>query len=252
MLARKTFFCCAIEPHMFPTLGSCVGSHCEASTWGLLNRSLLIACTYNKSPMEPISAVVVDDGPLESEGVRPVQNAHHDIPVATAVPFRASHFGHLFNGAAAVQVLPDEELGVLTDRQRRLLVVYQLSRWIRVFAIIETVFVLIFGAMIPYFLILLPFPICGILGCRYWSYRLIFIYIMYLILDLIGGAASVYLLRHYLAVMVFRLIYTIGNAFVIYFAARLGTYMLAFEDSDRNFLLTSDVVKSFERHHGCC
>jgi hypothetical protein len=197
--------------------------------------------------MEPISAVAV----VDEESVRPVENTHHNIPVATAVPFRTTQIGQFFNGAA-ITVLPEEDLGLLTDRQRRLLLVYRLSRWIRMFAVIELVFVLIFGALLPYFLILLPFPICGILGCKYWSYRLTFVYILYLILDLIGGAISVYILRHYVAVMVFRLIYTIGNVFVLYLAARLATYMLAFEDSDRHFLLSSDVVKSFERHHVCC
>lgn len=205
----------------------------------------------------PIAAVAVDEeNPHESgrtnismEDVHPVDN---HIPVATAVPFRATHLGSLFNGAAAASILPEEELGMLTDRQRRLLLVYRLSRWIRLFAIIETIFILIFGALIPYFLVLIPFPMCGILGCRFWSYRLMFIYILYLILDLIGGAISVYLLRKIVAVMVFRLLYTLGNVVVLYFASRLGTYMLAFEEADRNFLLSSDVIKSFERHHACC
>ena len=176
-------------------------------------------------------------------------NNSFDVPVAVAVPLRSNFMDVAWANVA--DVLPEEEWEVLTDRQRRLFRIYKLSRIMRLCALVETMFILVFGCITPLFFIILPFPLLGYFGSKYWISRFMYVYIVYIVIEFITGIISIYVLRHVVLLLILRAVYVFINVFILYYAVRLTTFMLALEETDFHFLKTSDIIRSLERNQLC-
>lgn len=181
----------------------------------------------------------------------------HEIPVAVAVAVpnfdrqdgSPGYFQRLTSSTGVI--LPGDEFVNLTDRQKRLVGVYRSSRIVRIIATVDILFVAVFGIMNPVFFILIPFPLCGYFGARLWSYRLMYLYAIYLLIESIGGMATLYFLRKVVSFLVIRLVYVLLNVYFFYLVTRLTSFMMAFEDSDYNFLRTHQFIRDLESRRSC-
>lgn len=200
-----------------------------------------VATTY----IPVVRVVEVEDGVPSYSGEVAVSD-HHLVPVARP---QLSVIASILNPAAPSlqHILPGDIITSLTDRQKRLIGVYRLSRRIRIFAVFDAVFIVIFGCLLPIFFILIIFPLLGYYGCRYWSHRLLYAYDLYLLAESIGGIISLYFIRQFPIVLGLRAVYVIINLYVFYACVKLTSYTLAFEESDFHFVTTHDVIRNLER-----
>lgn len=165
------------------------------------------------------------------------------MPLATQAPVRAEPL--IVNAQVVPAADPNRDENAY-EREKVLLELYQTSRIIRVVSIIDIVFIVVFGLFSPIFFGLLPFPLCGYFGAKKWMYRVLFVYCMYLILEIIGGIISCIFITGpvFLAL---RILYIIFNIVIARYATRLCSFMLVFEEGDFVFLRTSPVIQSVEK-----
>jgi len=136
------------------------------------------------------------------------------------------------------------------EREKVLLSVYQISRFIRVVTVIDIAFIIVFTIFSPIFCVLLPFPFCGYWGAKRWHYRLLFVYCMYLLLEIIGGVVSAIYIPS-VAFITVRVIYVVFNIVIARYATRLCSYILVFEEDDLEFLKHSPMITNIEKSLLC-
>ncbi len=169
------------------------------------------------------------------------------MAVASAVP-NSSWTSHL-----STAVIPDpagNNGAQNLEREKTLIGIYQISRFIRVVTVIDVAFIIVFSLFSPIFCVLLPFPICGYWGAKKWIYRLLFVYSMYLILEVIGGIISAIYIPN-TAFIVVRIIYIVMNIIIARYATKLCSYILVFEEEDMEFLKHSPVIQTIEKSLLC-
>lgn len=183
---------------------------------------------------------------VDQQPVQLSENRQNYVAVANAVPTAWS--------ALQPNTLPTpvarEEGQDQYERERILLNLYQRSRLIRVVSILDMCFIIVFGLFSFWFFLLLPFPFCGYFGARRWSYRLLFMYALYLVLELIGGIVSIIFLRATTFIFV-RIIYMILNLIVARYTINIASYILVMDDQDLYFLKHSPIIENIERSMIC-
>lgn len=146
------------------------------------------------------------------------------------------------------EALPEEDASYA--REKVLLNLFVINRFIRVVTIIDVVFIIIFGLFSPIFFLLIPFPLCGYYGARKWTYKWLFIYALYLCLEIIGGVISIIYLTN-TTFLVIRIIYLLINLLILRYVFKLCSFILAFEESDFEFLRNSPAIQNTERSLIC-
>ena len=167
------------------------------------------------------------------------------VAVASAVPTTWA--------ALNPTVLPEpvvRQQGDAFERERILLGLYQRSRFIRVVAVLDIAFIIVFGLFSPVFFILLPFPICGYWGAKKWIYRLLFIYAVYLLIEIIGGIVSMIFI-HAPAFVAIRIIYVLMNIVIARYTTNLASYILVLGAEDFEFLKNSPMIRNTEKSLLC-
>lgn len=140
-------------------------------------------------------------------------------------------------------------MGNLTDREAQLIDVYRLSRFIRNISILNVILTIISGIISYYWFILIPFPLCGYYGAKTFNKTFVYIYIAYLVAEIIGSIIWVVLVNS-ISFTILRILYILLNMFVIKYATRLCAYITHFTDEDREFLMTNPMILNSER--SCC
>lgn len=194
--------------------------------------------------------------PQASSSVRPangdIEKGTVAVPASTAVAVATP----VSNGWAQVStsVVPEPAEGGENrgnyEREKVLLSVYQISRFIRVVTVIDIAFIIVFTIFSPIFCILLPFPFCGYWGAKRWNYRLLFVYCMYLLLEIIGGIISAVYIPS-AAFITVRIVYVVFNVIIARYATRLCSYILVFEEDDMEFLKHSPMITNIEKSLLC-
>jgi hypothetical protein len=137
------------------------------------------------------------------------------------------------------------------ERDRALVALYRMCRVVRVVALIDVLFILAFGIIVPVFFIIVPFPICGYLGARWYSHRFLFIYAVYLGIEIIGCFVSIYFVTSSVF-MVLRLIYLIVNVVIMRMVVRMAGYFKIMTPEDFEFFKTSPAIAEYNRKRVCC
>lgn len=189
--------------------------------------------------------------------VVPVNTSDEDArnqPVFTGTIAVASAVPSVWHGLNSVVVpesaVRDIENAGSMDRERVLLNLYQRSRFIRIVAVIDLAFIVVFGLFNSLFFLLVPFPISGYVGARKFWHRALYIYAMYLVLEVFGGIVSLILI-HSLAFLIVRLVYVIANIIIFRYAINLAAYILVLEEPDMDFLKNSPVIINTEKSLLC-
>ena len=173
---------------------------------------------------------------IESDSRTPVAVASAVTPTTWAV----------LNPTVMPEPLPRDQAGSSIDREQVLIQLYQRSRFIRIMAIIDCAFIIVFGLFQPIFFILIPFPICGYWGARKWIYRLLFIYTVYLVVEVIGGIISLIYIQS-TAFIAVRIVYILVNMLIARYTTNLASYILVLNDEDFDFLKNSPVIVNTEK-----
>lgn len=180
-------------------------------------------------------------------GAVDIESGNGNVPVASAVMVPT--------GWAVLNptVMPDPAPRGQSDtfeRERILLGLYQRSRFIRIAAILDVGFIIVFGLFTPIFFILLPFPICGYIGARRWIYRLLFIYTVYLVVEILGGIISLVYIHTPVFIAV-RVAYVLINMVIARYTTNLASYILVLAPEDFEFLKNSPAIVDYEKSL-CC
>ena len=199
------------------------------------------------SKRDRVSPQVVTVVPTVCEPRQDEETGHAEGTVVVASPVPVSTW-------SALSVIPEpapREQGTDTfERERVLLSLYQRSRFIRVISILDCAFIIVFGLFQPIFFILLPFPICGYWGAKKWMYRLLFIYTVYLIIEVIGGIISLIYI-HTPAFVAVRIAYILVNIVIARYTTNLSSYILVMSEEDFDFLKNSPVIVNNEKSLLC-
>ena len=165
------------------------------------------------------------------------------VAVASAVPVTT---WSALNPTAMPEPAPREQTSDAFERERVLIGLYQRSRFIRIAAVLDCGFIIVFGLFQPVFFILLPFPICGYWGAKKWIYRLLFIYTVYLVVEVLGGIISLIYI-HSPAFVAVRVAYILVNIVIARYTTNLASYTLVLCDEDFDFLKNSPVIVNTEK-----
>mmetsp|Transcript_16760 Transcript_16760/g.28426 ORF Transcript_16760/g.28426 Transcript_16760/m.28426 type:complete len:227 (-) Transcript_16760:852-1532(-) len=138
----------------------------------------------------------------------------------------------------------------MTEREIALLELYQRSRFVRIISIIDGCFVVAFGLFNFINFILLPFPICGHFGARWWSYRLLYIYAIYLFVVILLGVVN--MLYYSSAVLIaLRALHVLLLLTALRYELRLAGFVLVLGRDDIHFLKESPTIKNIESRMLC-
>jgi hypothetical protein len=108
-------------------------------------------------------------------------------------------------------------------------------------------FILLFGIVVPPFLCVIPFPLCGYIGARKWNAYLIYIFAVYSALEVIVGVVSLFFFFKTPVYFGLRLVDVLFNFMVLRYANQLTGFARVLEPADRNFLKNSEAVKAIEQ-----
>jgi hypothetical protein len=108
-------------------------------------------------------------------------------------------------------------------------------------------FVLLFGILVPPFLCVLPFPLCGYIGARRWNHYLLYIFAVYTALEVIVGIVSLFFFFKQPLYFSLRIIDVLFNLMVLRYANQITAFAKVIEPADRNFLINSQAVKTIEQ-----
>jgi hypothetical protein len=169
------------------------------------------------------------------------------VAVASAVPVTT---WSALNPTVMPEPVPRGQNTDALEREQVLLGLYQRSRFIRIVAILDFGFLIVFGLFQPVFFILLPCPICGYFGAKKWVYWLLFIYTVYLVIEVIGGIISLVYI-HSTAYVVVRVISILGNTVIARYSTNLSSYILVMTDQDFEFLKNSPAIVNTEKSLLC-
>ena len=161
-----------------------------------------------------------------------------DIPViyATAIPVntntsspsstivQARRVSEQLTSSVLPMNVEDGEMSTeYTERQHGLYFVYRLSKAVKTVCVIQVVLLCVFLAYSLIFLIVLPFPIIGYYGAKYYSYWYLYIYCVYVICEIIGGIVSIILMSD-TNFIILRIIYILVLLSIVRMATRIAAY----------------------------
>ena len=149
---------------------------------------------------------------FRSDGVIPNTSipATFNAPILFALP----------GGRGIIPVTEDDEAPIeYTERQHNLFFVYRLAKAVRAVCILQTALICVFASYSPVFVILLPFPICGYFGARWYEYYKTYIYSCYVVLEIFGSILSFFYVKG-LGFIVCRALYLIFNITIARYATR--------------------------------
>ncbi len=118
---------------------------------------------------------------------------------------------------------------------------------LRIFTVIEIGFVLLFGILVPPFLSILPFPVCGYIGARKFNSCLLYIFAVYTALEVVVGIVSLFFFFKQPAYFALRIVDIIYNLIVLRYANQITAFARVLEPPDINFLKNSQAVKTIEQ-----
>lgn len=175
-----------------------------------------------------------------------VSDPNQNIVVANAIPTTWQALNPTALNEPALRVEGSSD----ADRERLLLKLYQRSRFVRVMAIVDAAFIISFGLFQWAFFLLLIFPICGYYGAKRWNYKLLFIYSVYLIIEVIGGVISIIFIKVTVFISM-RILYMIINLIVARYSMHIASFIAVMDDRDKNFLRHSPVILNIEKNMLC-
>lgn len=155
--------------------------------------------------------------------------------------------------ALTATVVPDHDQDLSDSglqRERLLLNLYQRSRFIRIICFLQVVFIVVLGLFFSLFFLLLVFPIAGFYGAKRWNYFLLYIYSVYLILEIIGGIVSMVYIQT-VGYIVVRGLFVLLNLVVLRYSLNLVSFIQVLEEEDLEFLKNSPVIINFEKTSLC-
>lgn len=195
-----------------------------------------------------ITPQVITVVPTICEPQADVERGNNSTPIAVASAVPATW------AAMSTTVMPEpvtrDQSPDAFERERVLLGLYHRSRFIRIASVLDCGFIIVFGLFQPVFFILLPFPILGYWGAKKWIYRLLFIYAVYLVVEIIGGIISLIYI-HSPAFIAVRVAYVLVNIVIARYTTNLASYILVLGDEDFEFLKNSPLIVNTEKSLLC-
>jgi len=198
-----------------------------------------------RAKIQPVVITVVPticEPPAGGHDIETGNNSNMPVADAIAVPTAWA----ALSTTVMPEPVPRNQSSDAYERERILLSLYQRNRFIRAAAILGMAFIIIFGLFQPVFFILLPFPIMGYAGAKWWVYRLLFVYAVYLVIEIIGGIISLIYI-HSVVFIVVRVVYVVINMVVARYVINLASYVLVLGPDDFEFLKSSPVIVNYEK-----
>lgn len=202
----------------------------------------------DRAKIQPVMVSVVPTICEPPVGSHDLESGSGNVPVANAVAVPTAWAA--LNPTVMPEPAPRGQSTESYEREKILLSLYQRNRFIRFAAILDVAFIIVFGLFQPIFFILIPFPIIGYIGAKRWVYRLLFIYAVYLIIEIIGGVVSLVYI-HTAAFIAVRITYVVINLIVARYVLNLASYVLVLDPEDFEFLKNSPVVLNYEKSLLC-
>lgn len=138
----------------------------------------------------------------------------------------------------------------LTPRQDHLLKVYGTSRIVRLFAIIDIIFTIIYGVFIPVQLLFLLFPILGLCATQRFSAWMAFTYSFFILLQVVGRVVFLAFFYQF-GFIFFTLIAIVVELLIFFFVFRFAVQCTDLSPDDRYFLKESEIINSIKRRSWC-
>ena len=149
---------------------------------------------------------LIADGVMPQSPVR----ATFSAPILFSLP----------GGRGVIPVSEEDEVPIeYTERQHNLFFVYRLAKAVRGVSILQTCLICVFAAYSPAFVILLPFPICGYFGARWYEYYKTYIYACYVVLEIFGSILSFFYVKG-VGFVICRAMYLLFNITIARYATR--------------------------------
>eukprot|EP01038_Epipyxis_sp_PR26KG_P012048 gene12048-16123_t len=178
-----------------------------------------------------------------------------EIPQATSITAWIIETNNLyFNPTSSILPASNDPLDqdqAQLHREKVLISIYRVSRLIRIVASLDIIFIALVGIFTPIFFIILPFPLSGYFGARWWKYRLLFIYVVYVVAEIFGAVISLIYIDtpYFLAI---RITYLVFNVFIVRYVIKLCSYISVFEDEDLDFFKNSQIIINMEKKRYLC
>lgn len=202
----------------------------------------------DRAKIQPVIVSVVPTICEPPVGGHDVESGNGHVPVANAVAVPTVWAA--LSPTVVPEPVPRNQSSESYEREKILLSLYQRNRFIRYAAILDVAFIIVFGLFQPIFFVLIPFPILGFIGAKRWSYWLLFIYAVYLIIEIIGGIVSMVYIQT-AAFMAVRITYVVINIIVARYVLNLASYVQVLEPADFEFLKNSPVILNYEKSLLC-
>jgi hypothetical protein len=142
------------------------------------------------------------------------------------------------------------EFELLSDRERTLVEIYRLARFVRSCCWMNIVFSILGGLYSLLNLLAIPFIVCGFYGARNYNTSLLYFYIFYCFLEVVRGMIGIFL-ESAVGSTVLRVIFMLFIMACAKYASRLAMRSRELTETDRTFLVTNPLILHTERGT-CC
>lgn len=182
---------------------------------------------------------------------------HSDIVQAEEMPIAVANAIPSYWSAIQPHAIPlpaprpqQADDGDIYERERILLNLYHRSRFIRLMALIDLCFLILFGAFVEIVFIGVIFPVIGYWGARRWKYRLLFIYATFLFLEVVGNFAVI-VFAFDAAFLILHIMHIFIALVLARYTLNLANYILVMNAADLDFLKNSTLIRNIEKRAIC-
>lgn len=115
----------------------------------------------------------------------------------------------------------------------------------------STFLTVLFNIFDPVFILVAIFPACGYFGIRYWMPKLLYIYLFYLIIDILLVVVTIVLYELDAIFIAIKILNFILDVFIIRIVYKLiFKGLVDFSDTDLLWLQNSSIIQEIDAH-GC-
>ena len=139
-------------------------------------------------------------------------------------------YGHQAGGIQEVIVME------MSEQERRLLPVYHLGKLVRIFAIIDIVWVVLLGIRVPYYFFLLVIPLCGYQATIKYHTGLAKVYILFQLLQVLRACYDFSLATTTNITILFGVIHIIIAFYIVRLIVTFIQVLNTLDDSDLTLL----------------
>ena len=195
----------------------------------------------NGEPTQPPSIISVIATPLQN-------SIYYATPPLSFLSFQETDVVPIDPSVFYLQ--PPEQNVAESEREQVLMQVYQISRFLRVVCMIDIFFVVVFGLVYFFFFFLAIFPALGHYGAKRFYYWPVYIYSVYVLIEIFGGIVAAYFIKQ-TVFLVLRILFIIFNIIIYRYSTKLASFISVLGPTDFEFLRSSQRIVQIEKTLFC-